>query len=67
MIKEEELKAQDVRMAMQEIAKEHLSLEADGYVITSEMVYDSKTNQFLTLSKNTPLVRYLELNRVCSK
>ena len=40
MIKDQELKAQDIRMAMQEVAQEHLSLEAKGYVSTSEMVYD---------------------------
>jgi len=40
MIVEQELKAQDVRTAMQEVVQEHLTIEANGYVLTNEMVYD---------------------------
>lgn len=40
MIAEQELKAQDVRMAMQEVVQEHLPIEANGYILTNEMVYD---------------------------
>jgi hypothetical protein len=40
MIEEQELKAQDVRMAMQEVVQEHLPIKANGYVLTDEMIYD---------------------------
>jgi len=40
MIVQDELKAQDIRRTMQEVAQEHLPFEADGYVSTSAMIYD---------------------------
>jgi len=43
MVKEQELKAEDIRMAMQEVAQEHLPLSASGYVSTDEMLYDVLT------------------------
>lgn len=40
MIAQNELKAEEIRMMMQEVAQEHLPFEADGYICTSEMIYD---------------------------
>ena len=40
LIAEQELKAQDVRTAMQGVVQEHLPIEANGYKLTNEMVYD---------------------------
>lgn len=40
MIQQSELTAQDIRETMQSVSQEHLSLEADGYVCTSEMLLD---------------------------
>ena len=40
MIKREELTAQEIREAVQEIAQEYLPFEASGYVSTSEMIVD---------------------------
>lgn len=40
MITSLELKAQDIRMAVQDVAQAHLPLKAKGYVSTSAMVYD---------------------------
>jgi putative transposase len=40
MIPQSELTAQDIRETMQSISQEHLPLEANGYVCTSEMLYD---------------------------
>lgn len=40
MIAQKELSAEEIRMTMQEVAQEHLPFEADGYVCTSEMIYD---------------------------
>ena len=40
MIQQQELTAQDIRETMQEVGQEHLPLEADGYISTSEMLYD---------------------------
>jgi hypothetical protein len=40
MIAQKELSAEEMRMTMQEVAQEHLPFEADGYVCTSEMIYD---------------------------
>jgi len=38
MIEREELTAQEIREAVQEIAQEYLPFEASGYVSTSEMI-----------------------------
>jgi hypothetical protein len=43
MIAQDELKAEEIRMAMQEVAQEHLPFAADGYKCTSEMIYDVLT------------------------
>jgi hypothetical protein len=40
MILQSELTAQDIRDTMQAVSQEHLSLEANGYVCTSEMLFD---------------------------
>ena len=40
MIEREELTAQEIREAVQEIAQEYLPFEASGYVSTSEMIVD---------------------------
>jgi putative transposase len=40
MIPQQELTAQDIRETMQTIGQKHLSLEADGYIVTSEMLLD---------------------------
>jgi putative transposase len=40
MIQQSELTAQDIRETMQAVSQEHLPLEADGYVCTSEMLFD---------------------------
>jgi hypothetical protein len=40
MIQQSELTAQDIRETMQSVSREHLQLEANGYVCTSEMLYD---------------------------
>jgi hypothetical protein len=40
MIPQSELTAQDIRETMQSVSQEHLPLEANGYVCTSEMLYD---------------------------
>lgn len=40
MIQQSELTAQDIRETMQSVSQKHLSLEADGYVCTSEMLLD---------------------------
>ena len=40
MIPQSELTAQDIRETMQAVSQEHLSLEANGYVCTSEMLFD---------------------------
>ena len=40
MIAQNELKAEEIRMMMQEVAQEHLPFEADGYICTGEMIYD---------------------------
>lgn len=40
MIAQNELKAEEIRMTMQEVAQAHLPFEADGYLCTSEMIYD---------------------------
>jgi hypothetical protein len=40
MIAQNELKAEEIRMTMQEVAQEHLPFAADGYICTSEMIYD---------------------------
>jgi hypothetical protein len=40
MITQKELSAEEIRMTMQEVAQAHLSLEADGYVCSREMIYD---------------------------
>jgi putative transposase len=40
MIQRTELTAQDIRETMQSVSQEYLPLEADGYVCTSEMLYD---------------------------
>ena len=40
MIQQQELTAQDIRDLMQTICQEHLPLEAEGYICTSEMLYD---------------------------
>ena len=40
MIQQQELTAQDIRETMQEVGQEHLPLAADGYISTSEMLYD---------------------------
>lgn len=40
MIQQSELTAQDIRETMQSVSQEHLSLEANGYVCTSEMLLD---------------------------
>lgn len=40
MIPQSELTAQDIRETMQAVSQEHLSLEANGYVCTSEMIFD---------------------------
>lgn len=43
MIAQDELKAEEIRMTMQEVAQEHLPFAADGYKCTSEMIYDVLT------------------------
>lgn len=40
MIPQTELRAQDIRESMQSVSQEHLPLSANGYVCTSEMLYD---------------------------
>ena len=40
MIAQTELTAQDIRTTMQELSREHLPLDADGYITTREMLYD---------------------------
>ena len=40
MIQQKELTAQDIREVVQAVSQEHLSLEADGYLCTSEMIFD---------------------------
>jgi putative transposase len=40
MITQTELKAEEIRMTMQEVAQEHLPFAADGYICTSTMIYD---------------------------
>ena len=40
MIEREELTAQEIREAVQEIAQEYLPFEASGYFSTSEMIVD---------------------------
>jgi putative transposase len=40
MISQQELTAEDIRQTLQEVAQEHLPFEVDGYVCTSEMIYD---------------------------
>ena len=40
MIQQAELTAQDIRETMQAVSQEHLPLAAQGYVCTSEMLYD---------------------------
>jgi len=40
MIPQSELNAEAIRMMMQEVAQEHLPFEANGYICTSEMIYD---------------------------
>lgn len=40
MITQNELKAEEIRMTMQEVAQEHLPFAADGYICSSEMIYD---------------------------
>ena len=40
MIPQQELTAQDIRQTMQSVGQEHLSLEADGYVCTTDMLFD---------------------------
>jgi hypothetical protein len=43
MIAQNELRAEEIRMTMQEVAQEHLPFDADGYICTSEMIYDVLT------------------------
>ena len=40
MIPQQELTAEDIRQTLQAVAQEHLPFEADGYICTSEMIYD---------------------------
>ena len=40
MIAQNELKAEEIRMTMQEVAQAHLPFAADGYICNSEMIYD---------------------------
>ena len=40
MITQTELRAEEIRMTMQAVAQEHLPFAADGYICTSEMIYD---------------------------
>lgn len=40
MVVQDELKAQDIREIVQEVAQEHLPFEVNGYSSTTEMVYD---------------------------
>lgn len=40
MIQQRELTAQDIRETMQSVGQQHLPLEANGYICTSEMLYD---------------------------
>ncbi len=40
MIAQNELSAEEIRMTMQEVAHKHLPFEADGYLVTEEMIYD---------------------------
>ena len=40
MIPQQELTAQDIRETMQSIGQEHLSLTADGYLCTTDMLFD---------------------------
>ncbi len=40
MISQQELTAEDIRQTLQEVAQEHLPFEVNGYVCTSEMIYD---------------------------
>lgn len=40
MIQQSQLTAQDIRETVQSVCQEHLPLEADGYICTSEMLFD---------------------------
>lgn len=40
MTAQQELTGQDIRTMIQDVAREHLPLEADGYISTREMLYD---------------------------
>jgi len=40
MLQQRELTAQDIRETMQSVGQQHLPLEANGYICTSEMLYD---------------------------
>ncbi len=40
MIQQQALTAQDIRETMQAVTQEHLSLKANGYVVTSAMLFD---------------------------
>ena len=40
MIPQQQLSAQNIRETMQSVGQQHLSLEANGYICTSEMLFD---------------------------
>ncbi|HBY98323.1 MAG: hypothetical protein M5U01_00160 [Ardenticatenaceae bacterium] len=40
MIAQKELRAEEIRMTIQEVAQTHLPFEVDGYVCSSEMIID---------------------------
>jgi hypothetical protein len=40
MIPQQELSAQDIRETMQAVGQEEISLEADGYIVSCEMIFD---------------------------
>jgi hypothetical protein len=40
MIAQNELQAEEIRMTMQEVAQAHLPFAVDGYICSSEMIYD---------------------------